>query len=691
MSKKKKAKQASEPMKVQLPKDAIARINLGQAFAEYDHVLRRPGVFVKTPAILAAENPDLSKCFFVGRRGTGKTAITCYLSSKKRNTIQIHPQVLSPLLFPLQPETLRDTRQRPFRSLISAFVRALLDEVLSEWLRKRLVSPERLPTVLSRERRFAEEYAFDLRLVHFLENICQPLKSVNEGEWLQQIAASKKVGQAMLDLAERLSLDCVLLIDRIDDSWDGSDLAVIMLMALMHACIELQTSVACVRPLVFLRENVFDRVRQIDNEASRLETCVVSMDWTPQLLLEMIERRLILPFVTKPPLGGPAWNHFFEDTGSQSAYSLVFDFCQLRPRDVLTYCAFALELAQSRRHLRIMIEDIIDARRRFSETRLKDLGDEYAENYPRISLVLSRFYGLGREFTVPGIDAFIKKLLTDTEAKTHCSGWLYDYTPPEKFVRLLYNIGFVGIKRADRVDFRSLGPSASSPPAITSDTHVQIHPTYTDALDLRDVVIGHIDEHTPWQKIGLVQDLPDEIDLGEYTSRLTGLMTQLKSLPEGREHASDWEATVGEVLKLCFYRWLTNVEPRVRDVDGAVIRDWIAANRAEGGFWETIRLRYRATQVIWECKNYKDLRADDFQQAAYYMNDNIGRFVVIVFRGTVKNHYYEHIKRVMQQSDGLILLLTTRDCQVFVRQALKDKASEAHIQNAYDTTVRAIS
>ena len=121
--------------KVQLPKDAISRVNLGQAFAEYDRILTKPGIFVKTPAIAAADNPQLSKCFFVGRRGTGKTAITYYLSEIRHNSIRIHPQVLSPLLFPLEPESLLDARQRPFRSLVAAFKRALQDEVLSGLLK----------------------------------------------------------------------------------------------------------------------------------------------------------------------------------------------------------------------------------------------------------------------------------------------------------------------------------------------------------------------------------------------------------------------------------------------------------------------------------------------------------------------------------------------------------------------------
>ena len=44
-----------------------------------------------------------------------------------------------------------------------------------------------------------------------------------------------------------------LLIDRIDEAWDGTDRAVVFLMAMMHACVELNASSKSVRPLLFLR------------------------------------------------------------------------------------------------------------------------------------------------------------------------------------------------------------------------------------------------------------------------------------------------------------------------------------------------------------------------------------------------------------------------------------------------------
>jgi hypothetical protein len=410
------------------------------------------------------------------------------------------------------------------------------------------------------------------------------------------------------------------------------------------------------------------------------------------LLLELVERRLGLPFNTRPPLGGPVWDHFFESTSGASSREFVFDYCQDRPRDVLIYCGLAIESAQSQRHQIVAIEDLQAARTRFSEGRLKDLGDEYAENYPQIQLVLSRFYGLGTRFTMAGITAFIKKLLVDNDVKQFCSTWIYNYTAPEQFVQLLYGIGFLGIQDGDGARFRSVGAQTSTPPPITSKAIIEIHPSYVSALMLRDQVIGDLPEGKPLQDSGLIHDLPDAIDLTGYQERLAEVIANLASLPTGDASAAAFEDVVGEVIRLCFFKSLTNVEPRVRNSTGRVIRDWIASNRAMHGFWEMVRQRYGATQVVWECKNYEDLSADDFRQMTDYLGRDIGRFGVIAFRGDeIKNHYYEHIKRLADKTEGLVVLLKQRDLNVFLRQARSGKDREQHLTDIYDTTVRKIS
>jgi hypothetical protein len=269
---------------------------------------------------------------------------------------------------------------------------------------------------------------------------------------------------------------------------------------------------------------------------------------------------------------------------------------------------------------------------------------------------------------------------------------MYGYTQPDRFIQLFYDIGFVGIKQDESIQFRSLGPQATTPPPISTTTSVVVHPSYAEALNLQNTVIGNLDESIPFRKDGIVIELPDAINLNEYNDRLTTLIEGLKNLPHGDTTAKQFEDIVGEAIKLCFFRSLTNIEPRVRNYNGRVIRDWIAANHAPSGFWEMIRQKYKATQIVWECKNYGILGAEDFQQASYYMNEQIGFFGVVVFRGEIKNHYNEHIQRISNQKEGgIVLLITEKDLNVFLRQAIKGKAREQHIQEIYDKIVRAVS
>lgn len=51
-------------------------------------------------------------------------------------------------------------------------------------------------------------------------------------------------------------------------------------MALMHATVRLIASTPYVKPYVFIRENIYDRIRARDNEFARLETSVVFLEWT---------------------------------------------------------------------------------------------------------------------------------------------------------------------------------------------------------------------------------------------------------------------------------------------------------------------------------------------------------------------------------------------------------------------------
>jgi hypothetical protein len=674
-----------------LPRRTLERVHLGQSFAEYDTLLTKNDVFVRTPALNAAADIANPHCFYVGRRGTGKTTITRFLEVTQNNVLLIRPEIFSPSGSLLDLAAFKEANQRPFRSLTSAFRRSLQDEVLLAEASKGLQ--------LSGLEYIAEEVAsyrdfdFDLRALAFIEELIGYISAGYDQDWVSAIKKPKKLGTQLSNVLRESRAQYSVLIDAIDDSWDGTELAVIYLAAMMHACVEINSHCQGIRVLMFLRENIFERVRVIDTEFSRLETCVVGLDWSEEQLLETVERRLNTQLITKFPLGGRTWDMFFE--GGDESRKAVFDFCQRRPRDVLTYCALALESAQAHKREQIMLEDLYEARRRFSDSRLKDLGDEYQENYPQIGVVLSRFYGLGQRWTLSGIAEFVGRLLEDTEIISACSEWIYTYSSPEQFVRLLYDIGFFGLLipghgREPRTSYRSLGPRSTTPPAIDNRVDITIHPSYWDGLDLLDALVTEFGEGNDFGRLGVISDFPGAQNLEQYRSNLSDLNEELKNLPLGAEKAKHFENLVGQVLELCFFRVLYNIEAQSRDVSGTVRRDWIASNRGEFGFWEMVRHRHGASQVIFECKNYETLEADDFHQASYYMSEQAGKLIIIVFRGDMRNHYFDHVKKISGDG-GMVLILNDKDLRVFVRQAMNGKVKDSHLQDKYDKMVRTIS
>src|SRR4051812_25522692 len=121
----------------QLPKRALEKIHLGQAFAEYDKGLDKRDIYVRTPALAAANDPHNPRCFFVGRRGTGKTTIVRFLEATQNRIISIRPELFSPSGSPIDVDLFADMNQKPFRSLLAAFRRTLQDEVLFAHLQAR--------------------------------------------------------------------------------------------------------------------------------------------------------------------------------------------------------------------------------------------------------------------------------------------------------------------------------------------------------------------------------------------------------------------------------------------------------------------------------------------------------------------------------------------------------------------------
>src|SRR6185295_13997053 len=109
---------------------------------------------------------------------------------------------------------------------------------------------------------------------------------------------------------------------------------------------------------------------------------------------------------------------------------------------------------------------------------------------------------------------------------------------------------------------------------LSQNTIISIHEAFRPALHLQDICLSEISNDVILKSEGILEDLPEGVSFHTYKHRLGSLLEGLNCLPTGRNHAAEFEDVVGDVVKLCFFRSLTNVEHRVRDVHGTKIRDW---------------------------------------------------------------------------------------------------------------------
>jgi hypothetical protein len=70
------------------------------------------------------------------------------------------------------------------------------------------------------------------------------------------------------------------------------------------------------------------------------------------------------------------------------------------------------------------------------------------------------------------------------------------------------------------------------------------------------VLIRELPEDSNFGDIGILYDLPGGLDPLTYSEKLEQLSSNLFEIPEGMPGARRFETTVGEIIRLCFFRAL---------------------------------------------------------------------------------------------------------------------------------------
>jgi hypothetical protein len=320
-------------------------------------------------------------------------------------------------------------------------------------------------------------------LVQTATSMVKGLKSFNFSAFGFGLGFNKETAEQALTpaIAEELLRLCrvaleehrlVIGLDRLDDSWDGTDEARSLLVGLLKSAKELNDELGVVnedfgvRVDVFLRSDIYDSLRFDDKDKHRaLEQ---NITWSPELLKEMIERRL-------PE--GVTVDELFESgdmRGSISPFNYIVKRTFLRPREVLQFLEECIKQAGDEGTL-VMKDDIRAAEERYSGWKVADLKQEYSKVFPNFDRLLECFrQEVHRYDSLDELDVLLRRKVPD----------LVNGIGTRPLMETLFECSVIGVRLADAGSTRYKSEEIGL--ALPTSGSVYVHQSLHKGLNIRE-------------------------------------------------------------------------------------------------------------------------------------------------------------------------------------------------------------
>lgn len=193
-----------------------------------------------------------------------------------------------------------------------------------------------------------------------------------------------------------------VLIDRLDDAWDGSEESLDLITGAVRATRHLAVALNQTGPspvITFLRTDLWEKLSF--NDRNKMSQDIIYLDWTHDQLVGVIERRISK---TAGVAEGEGWEAVFTSAEMRqraSSRTYILKRTIGRPRDIVAFASLARREAIQNQHDQIESEDIYAAEVRYSKHATDELRDEIEKHVADFSKVINSMKGLRqRTFTV---------------------------------------------------------------------------------------------------------------------------------------------------------------------------------------------------------------------------------------------------------------------------------------------------
>jgi Cdc6-like AAA superfamily ATPase len=448
-----------------------------------------------------------------------------------------------------------------------------------------------------------------------------------------QLAGKLRVDEIqnqLLSIMDTLGVECIVLIDNLDEGFEPDLKGVGIVDGLLQAGVDVNTRLRSTKCTVFVRDNIFRAVAELDPDYSRtLEGQFIRLHWDETQLLRLVASRLRVAFNLDLEQDIKVWNRCTaQGLLNRDGFRKIVRLTLYRPRDILNLLNKAFYNAFRQGRDQIINDDIETTAKEISRNRLDELHKEYEVVFPGLEHFTSSFSNGTSEVNVEEAYRRLDSVLAQDTYPPDVQQHFRSLNNAEDTVKSLYSVGFLGAKDPSSGTYvfchDGKAPTREFVPADT----VLVHPCYSMALGLAENALP------PEQ----AEQIYDEYDIEATAAvpekrrqHINKLMGQLARIPEGAEGAAEFEEWCLSAAKLLWAGHLRNVELHPNRL-ATQRRDVVASNGAESGIFARIRKDYHCAQVVFEVKNYKNIGGDEYRQMLSYLTGPYGKLGFIITR-----------------------------------------------------------
>lgn len=673
---------------------------LGDIRAEHDAKMLEATFWESSDYKSLLESYD--RPIIVGRRGTGKSALAHMLSkhwsSKNRTTvIKIAPEEeqiiglrdtfeqFGEKYLHIKAGTKMAWRYAIYMEVITDIanhykfknnldVRAIKEHIIS-WGSKRQSIASKIRKKLKEV--FSEDQSPQSRIAD--------LSDALELELIEEV---------LIEAIEKSNTQYIIFADKLDEGYSPDNLGVAIVDGFVQAVIDIKSRLnEKVVAFAFIRDNIYRAIAKLDPDFTRnIEGQTLRLHWDEYNLFNLVCNRMRVAFGIKVENNIRVWNQFaVRELKGKEGFRIALKLTLYRPRDILVLLNQAFLHANSQDRKEIILDDIDITAKSISINRLNDLHKEYEIIFPALEEFTTTFHNRSPEMSVEKALGIVSSTLANESLSKEKQQDIFLFENASQVIHRLYSVGFIGIFNEKSSSYVFCHDGKDPDRDFKLETKLLLHPCYWLALSTTQSEL----------KLDEAEDIHDEYDIEvssvsveQRNQRIGSLLQELSDIPEGKDGANEFEAWCLKSLKIIFAGTLNNVEMHPNK-NGLQQRDIVATNMGDSTLWKRIYEDYDSRQIIFEVKNFRELKAREYRQVNSYLSNDYGRLAFIITRDTTNNlnkHrelqwakelYNEHKKIVIKLSSNFIEKHLSK-----VRSPKKHDAVEKELNNLLDTYIR---